>query len=395
MHIPLTDRKALAIRMIAARIFTNLPRLDKFAHAEYSQILDHINLYSKKADIELSPSVIEDFINNGAPYLEQNITISACNASSIALLKQFNALCDELRRFRCRLKINKENFCEGQCDNNDGHMFQNRGTCLDEAISTYDFIKAGALNFVDSIAWYARKPEMSLATGVVAFNDGFKISGSYNIKSDSIGVNFTQHTFDEEALFQLLYVIAHEAYCHGLQGILGNNRKAANPKCTWTEGFMDRVVFLHVQDFLTSDVNNIPSWLSHCRDKALGACHELHKNRNKKLAEKDSFAAYDRAYSWQVCDELNFAFRADSPNPATGTKKLFEFANLLNLKTVDRADRCKLLGVLTALFDERMRGTQMRHWTIRACKSFTLHSDLILFFNDIERISGETMIVSP
>lgn len=389
MHTPLTDRKALAIRMLATRIFTNLPRLDKSAQAEYAHALSTIDLYSKKSNFRAN-ELLDEFLNNGAENLQSNSEITACSKESVDLLREFNSLCEELGKFKCN--INSKN---GKvCDNNGSDVFDECGVCLRELTFTYDFVKDHALNFLKSIASCAVAPNFRLATNFEDLNDGANINGSYDWRRKEISIIFTRNAFDEDALFQMLYIIAHEIYCHGLQGVLGQPKDAATSQCTWTEGFMDRVVILHTRDLLMSTENQIPIWLANCRTRALEACEKLHRHRTSILDKDFEYVAYDRRRAWEACDELSIAFRADSPDNSVGTTTLFEFANLLNFKVIDKNIRNRVVSTLIALMDARMRGTEKHSWAIRACKNFTLYSDLLTFINDIGRIAGVELLKS-
>jgi hypothetical protein len=204
--------------------------------------------------------------------------------------------------------------------------------------------------------------------------DRFHINGwtEYWPEITVVGLDIKDDAFVRAILFQMLYVLAHELVCHAFQALRAEQRCQADEKCSWSEGWMDRLSFRLVESWLGEDPPaNLPDWILNSRREALNACRELHEARYAEPGDTlDPRYRQRRQAGREACDALHDAWEGQAS--VFAERRSLEFALRLNLHDQTDRERDSLTQRLACL-RHLDADSPARDQIVAACSDFLLH----------------------
>jgi hypothetical protein len=354
---------------------------DDAAHIrEHKYIQSYFECLARKALID-SRSSFEEYIqyilNSDEP--EKDITIRSYEVASRIL-----EIRDRSRTISCgRCSSTYKNRC---CSNIGG-----QGECIHEISSIFEFAinkgkqiilqQGGDVGALDGLR--LRIDGRDSYNKIGSFSE-FSISTSTNTLNFTIDLKIKEDCLNRDGLLQLVYAICHEVLIHAMQGINSNIRYNVDEKCSWSEGFMDRVVFLQLSEWLNYDDVNLPSWLSDARDEAYFACHRMHDSRLRSYSPniKEEHAA-KRRMAIQACDELNKVFLGGKHRSHRLSERFLNFSYLLNTHAIDRKLREILTTKLCAFLNPTLEASFEYNNLVKLCTELDKHRDVELFIRNL------------
>lgn len=232
---------------------------------------------------------------------------------------------------------------------------------------------------------YGRHVEAAAST-VVSFSLGhvargseqgfipeFHLDGSTRAvgRASAVQIVFEDRSIDLRTMRQAAYVCTHELVCHAFQGIQDDSRRNVGASCSWSEGWMDTVAWLLLEQWLNK--GGLPDWLTQAPTprSAIDECRQLHDRRyvgrqgrvmdpENVLRRRQARDACEKIYRWWSGPDFRLA--------RYGLQKLVSFSIHLNAATLDDRQREDLIvrlvtGLLLStgnLFDQ----------TIVACEAY-------------------------
>ena len=227
---------------------------------EYNYVNALFDALSRQALIDNHESSLDQYASQMIAFLEKH----GGNIGSPELLRRLKQIRVQSEAINCAL-------CgRGQCPLRSSELV-GLVNCITEVIELFKFVSKQARKATLAYGGPTSLPTFRLHFTVAApelrtglFSE-FGVSARTLVGNNhsSIYVTIKEDAFDREGLLQLLYVVAHEVLVHGVQGVVRElgDRTDADNKCSWSEGFMDRIVFLQVLDWLGSDDPELPTWL--------------------------------------------------------------------------------------------------------------------------------------
>lgn len=229
---------------------------------------------------------------------------------------------------------------------------------------------------------------MALPTASAGLLSEFCVSGETIIESEKVEIRIIikGSAFDKDGLLQLLYIIAHEILVHGLQGIIkpsGTVASVASSHCNWSEGFMDRLVFLLVEDWIRNCDTRLPPWLDRERNEALVACQKIHEAR---LCHSENTLGPSgvimRQLAINLCNKINkmLHYRYHLFSLA---ENITQFAFLYNAHQVSQKEREFVLRGIIRHVAYDSGNISIREKMLREMSLFVNAPDLCAFHNKI------------
>ena len=210
---------------------------------------------------------------------------------------------------------------------------------------------------------------------VHGFIPEFHLDGGTQARGEDVVVQIVleDRSLDLRTLRQLAYVGVHELICHAFQGVSGTERSNVGASCSWSEGWMDAVAWMLLERWLTLDAAKLPPWLVQAPTPriAIEDCRKLHERRYEERQGRvmDPENILRRQQAREACDAL---FRnwsgPELRRRLSGLRKLVQFSAKLNVASLDRTQRERLIvqlvsGLLLPTGDALDR-------TILACEQF-------------------------
>jgi hypothetical protein len=390
-HIPLYRRKGLAMRMMVAAILEdNLPQSES-AYVEYNQLLRQLYV-TASGDRNITHQRLDTFLHESAKHIRQYSASIPTN--TLRVQRRIADLNYALETFNCSNCNKYGDICHNTPM--DAQLFDNSMQCLSQLKDIFYFIIEKSRLLQKAVCGRIHIPMYSLSTGIIDSDSptipkNVNISGSYNVDSKEISIIFREDALNKATLVQVIYVISHEILCHGMQGILGIEKENADEHCSWTEGFMDRLAFFHVDDWLTND-RTLPDWLTQHKPFSQRHCLNLHQQRieNSRLTRSGKIKRY---FAYDVCDNLREAFVGRHSGDSRRLKGFFHFCHLLNFQEADSAARQEILFRIGLLLDRARannNGSPSADYfdVLFLCGSFLHHRDISQLIRDLENIAA-------
>ena len=399
-HIPLCRRKGLAMRMLVAATIEGMVCDNEEDYRRYNQLLQELFVIAARCR-ELKGQRLDHFFHLSAEDINDHWRGSVHPPFPIKLKRRLSQLHQILQNFNCESCNLKRAVCKG--DTYDSTIFSVNGFCLTQLKQVFYFVVKQAQLLQKSICGEVFLPEFRLATEIIdarskTLPSDINISGAYDVDTNEITLTFREDALTRSTLVQIIYVIAHEILCHGLQGLYAQARENSDEYCSWTEGFMDRLAFFHIDDWIRSH-RSLPGWLTQSKGFSTKACLRLHSQRT----EESSLAGYAkelRDNAINVCDNLREAFTGRHAGDTTRLKSFFYFCHLMNFHDISPTNRQKILVAIGELLDNsknNMTGSMSpdHHDIVSVCHNFIRYRDISQFVREIERIAGCSLGMTP
>lgn len=219
-----------------------------------------------------------------------------------------------------------------------------------------------------------------LATfGIHAWTD---VSG----ETASINLEIKDEKFKWETLCQSVYVLAHEFVCHVYQGGAAGFRPNAHDKCSWSEGWMDRLAYELVRHWSQDDAIALPKVFEWHRDSLEEHCHMFHEAR---YADKQSgtLKAKDRKRRRSARGAFDVIKRCWSAGVRVPAHRVARLSTKLNLCSLTGAEREKIVTWLAV--NTVLPGSKRLERTLQACSAFLEHGNAAAFLNELDTIGKE------
>jgi hypothetical protein len=128
-------------------------------------------------------------------------------------------------------------------------------------------------------------------------------------------------------------VLAHELVCHAFQGLEApSQRQNADETCSWSEGWMDRLAFTLIHQWLDTRTKSLPGWLRSDPGAAQNACNRLHSRRYISPVDPlDEYQVTRRVYASWAFDHLRRVWATSPAGDATADHRVVRFSLRLNL----------------------------------------------------------------
>lgn len=145
------------------------------------------------------------------------------------------------------------------------------------------------------------------------------------------------YEFTRTSLFGIFYIIFHEVLCHCSQST--SKPAMADPHCIWTEGFMDRIAILLVEELLiNSNKTNLPEWIRVSPREVLDVCRAFHMARHSdEFGHRYRAKQCLRIFNIQSCDALNEHWKGGRTSVLS--TYLMRFGLILNAIDIDNSLR--------------------------------------------------------
>jgi hypothetical protein len=153
-----------------------------------------------------------------------------------------------------------------------------------------------------------------------------------------------------ESLCQILYVLAHEYVCHAYQGLHSDkDRRAADERCAWSEGWMDEVAWKLTELWLTVAHVQWPAWVQQGRHSVRDACFTIHDRRYQpnQYGDLKAFDLHRRQNTRKAFRVMEDALGAHRGRRILATRRLSRFSVQLNLHLADPQTRDCIVDLLT------------------------------------------------
>lgn len=394
-HIPLQRRKGLAMQMMVAATLEDHYGYSTATHYEYEQVLKQLSEISSQ-DRNLSTQRLDHFLNKSVDQIKCRCKINFNDNISTKINRRLGELNVLMANFDCSKCHADQKVCDGNRSNDD-KIFSESEFCLEALRYIFNYVVRQTQQLQKEICGNVYMPTYNLATDIVDIDSeiqlprSINVTGSYDAGINEVNITFREDKLNRTTLVQMIYVISHEIVCHGMQGILGESeRENADEHCAWTEGYMDRLTYFHVEHWLTSD-KTLPIWLTRSRPFSVKSCLALHNERNKKSKIAGS-ARTKREVASEACDKLRYAFTQRDPSEIRKLKSFFHFSHLINFRSVESKIREELIICLCILLDSNNDAEEIfnsidQYDVIRSCYNFLRHKDISYLIKDLERIS--------
>jgi hypothetical protein len=265
-----------------------------------------------------------------------------------------------LANFSCQKCINAATAaCSGKDKDYDRSIVDAHGNCISSLKTLTNTIKDWVTQLYQVARIAYQPPSIALSTthkdkrAYTAILKEFHISGwSYSESSSpavsQVGLDIHAQEFGWAQLCACYYILTHEIVCHAFQSLDGGVREDAEPRCSWSEGWMDRLAFTLAIDWLDTKQAKMPDWTTRDPAKLSEMANAIHSARYK--AENNEVLTLmevnRRLHARQAFDQLRRLWAA---NAGIETHPITCFSMRLNARTMPREERADLICNLSTL----------------------------------------------
>jgi hypothetical protein len=389
-HIDRGRRAALAVRIAAAVELESrpLPGADKHATQQRDAILSEAFLEADYA--EGGEGQLDHRVREIAAKLEGRQIVGSGPAID-ELRRRRDGLVQKLRTLDCTACATAEKVCSGT-KVQDSHIVTSSGHCIKPLKDLVAYAEALAREIYEACDRTFCVPHLEFSTSDAqrdadrALLKDFGINGISETRGEkpSIMLEIKDGHFRWKTLCQTLYVLVHELVCHAYQGGAAANRPNADEKCSWSEGWMDRLAFELVRHWIGQSDPRVPEFLQRYAPAVDTHTVQFHERRYEASGTLTPLYQERRLSARQTFDDMKQAWSLQSQQHLP-SHRVTRFSTKLNLCNVSGENREKIVTWLSV----NTAGPGMRYErTLQACSEFLGHGDPGIFLERLDTIGS-------